>query len=97
MATLSDFLTDRTAAGARYAAAIAELRDAYVELAALDLVLMNKRVGYPPPVRTFPGFPPALPQEYRHDVYALNIEEPVNLHTRAEEAAAVKLATFSGG
>ena len=93
MATnLSTLLAERDAAGARYAAAVAELRDAYVELASIDRVLLNRNVGYAAQVRTFHGFPSTLEQPFSHPVYAADVWQRLDFRTDA--VAATKLAAF---
>lgn len=76
MATVSQILTDRATAGARYAAAVVELKAAYVGLAAIDMALGNANVPTPTaqkPVRRFgepvEGTLDALPPELVHPVY----------------------------
>jgi hypothetical protein len=44
MASISEILADRTAAGERYAEAVEELRQAFIDLAAHDRVFANARV-----------------------------------------------------
>jgi L-alanine-DL-glutamate epimerase-like enolase superfamily enzyme len=56
----------RDAAGARYLAAIAEMRAAAVELASLDLAAREHGC----PVPTFPCPPEALPVQLRHERFA---------------------------
>lgn len=69
---LSELKTARTTAGARYAAALAELRESLVDLAALDAALTNANVN--------PGFaesaaygirklPPSL-YDFEHNEFA---------------------------
>lgn len=76
MATITQVLADRGTAGARYAAAIVELKAAYIGLAAIDMALGNSNVPTPAaqkPVRRFgepvEGTLDALPPELVHPVY----------------------------
>ncbi|AFL53992.1 hypothetical protein ABIE78_006381 [Sinorhizobium fredii] len=65
---LEELQTARTAAGARYSAAIAELQDSLIELAAYDVALMNRNVSgrqlglY----QTFHGIADDVPLSLRH-------------------------------
>ena len=43
---LPELIISRDLAGQRYAAAVAELHDALVDLAAIDQALMNANLGY---------------------------------------------------
>lgn len=72
MATISEILAARTAAGARYAAAVTELRAAYVDLAGIDAALGNNTLAGLPagPVQTFRGDADRIPVEFRHPVYS---------------------------
>lgn len=95
MPTLSGFLSARAAAGARYAAAITELQDAYVDLHATDKLLQNDRVRLPAmqlPVRTFHGFPQVLDQAFSHPVFAPDVAR--NLDRLVDQAFQTKLATL---
>ncbi|WOS62168.1 hypothetical protein [Sinorhizobium fredii] len=61
----NDLSTMRAAAGARYAAAVAELQGAYVDLAGIEAAINNGNV----PVRavaTFRGDADRIPHEFRH-------------------------------
>jgi hypothetical protein len=97
MTILTDLLTARDTAGTRYAAAVAELRDSFVDLAAIDVALRNKGVGLPAaqnPPATFSGIPQVLPVEFLHPVYLphRNLYAGANLFQRIEAATASKLA-----
>jgi hypothetical protein len=74
--TLEGLLIQRDTAGARYAAAVQELHDAYVDLAGLDIALANSSVGG----GLVHGFPPdslaALPEILRHQSYATGAALP---------------------
>ncbi|WP_131522928.1 hypothetical protein [Nitrobacter sp. Nb-311A] len=76
MTTKSDMLTSRATAGTRYAAAITELRAAYVDLAALDGALRNKNFGVGDTAAGigasdgFNGRLPEIPLSLRHGTYA---------------------------
>lgn len=96
MATLPQLLTQRAAAGARYAAAVAELHTALVDLAALDATLNNTNVrpaSQPDP--TFHEVPDTLPWPFCHPVYAPRALLP---HWRDEiqVARAVYMASLTG-
>lgn len=76
MPTVAQVIADRATAGARYAAAITELKAAYIGLAAIDMALANSNVPTPfaqKPVRTFfnggPEALDALPPYLTHPVY----------------------------
>jgi hypothetical protein len=49
MTTLSTMLSDRDTAGARYAAALTELRAGWIDLAAYDWAIQNCLVGVASP------------------------------------------------
>jgi hypothetical protein len=70
MASVNDFMSDRTAAGERYAAAVTELREAYVELHAIDLALKSSKVAPHLDVLTFRGDLDQVPVEQRHPQFA---------------------------
>jgi len=77
MPTIAKVLSDRAKAGARYAAAVHELQEAYVALAATDAALSNANVPTPAehkPVRQFAEHPngplDALPAELTHPEFA---------------------------
>lgn len=66
-------LAARDTAGARYAAAVAEFRAAYVDLFAMDLALKNRNVGIGDGIntpRTFSGEFREIPVGARHPDYA---------------------------
>jgi hypothetical protein len=65
-------LTNRDAAGARYAASLTELRAAYIDLAAHDKALLNRHVGSPSQIATFSGTQAqeGVPVGLRHPDYA---------------------------
>src|SRR4051812_13969751 len=71
MTNVSQFQTQRATAGARYAAAVAELHSAWIDLAALDQVLANRNaggVGYT--FQTFKGdVDLRLPVMFNHPLY----------------------------
>lgn len=69
MTALSDFVTARATAGARYAAAVTELHAAYVGLLAYDRAAANVGVLAENPSRTFFAPPDALPLELVHPTY----------------------------
>lgn len=71
MTTVSQYSAQRATAGTRYQNAVAELHDAYVQLAALDAVLDNKRAGgLGIPTQTFKGdVDQRLPEILKHPVY----------------------------
>ncbi|CCE97205.1 hypothetical protein SFHH103_02710 [Sinorhizobium fredii HH103] len=62
MSTLSEL---RTEAGARYAAAVAELREAYIALAGIEAAMNNGNVP-DRAVATFRGDADRIPHELRH-------------------------------
>ena len=68
MSTLAELITHRATAGARYVAAVAELRAAFGDLGAIER-LLEPKVGTTP---TFGG-PRPDPIPLRHPVYAPNI------------------------
>jgi hypothetical protein len=70
--TLDEILETHAAAGARYRNATDELRDSFVELAALDEVLASSRAGFDgaPNVRTFTGMIQNLAQ-FSHPKFAV--------------------------
>ncbi len=93
--TLAELKTARSAAGARYAAAVAELRESLVDLAALDAVLTNGNVN--------PGFgeqrtyglrrmPPHL-GDFEHLEFAPNLG--ANLHDQIRSSLTTYLAGFT--
>lgn len=73
MASLAQLQSYRATAGARYLAAIVELRAAYVELASLEAGLSNRNIGgtgYVAALTTFRGDLDAIPPEMQHPIYA---------------------------
>lgn len=77
MATIAKIISDRAKAGSRYSAALVELQEAYVALAAIDSALSNGNVPTPAeqkPVRQFAehlnGPLDALPVELTHPEFA---------------------------
>jgi hypothetical protein len=72
--SLSTLLADRATAGARYAAAVAELKAAAIDLAAYDRALFNARWGraHSPAAGAFPDSlgPDRLPRELVHVEFA---------------------------
>jgi hypothetical protein len=70
VSTTPELLTHRATAGARYAAAVTELRAAFADLAAIDRLLSNQRVAYGT-LPTFGQHPD--PISFRHPVYAPNV------------------------
>ena len=70
MATVEDLKAQRAAAGARYAAAVAELHDAFVDLAALDRALSNARALGEEQRTFFGGLGADFQSVLRHPVYA---------------------------
>ncbi len=94
MTDLNNILTDRAAAGAAYATALADLRSAYVTLYGIDLALRNAKVGTVTPVRTFIGSFGEIPEQLRHPEFAPGYSGGVVDEARA--AAAQVLAAFNG-
>ncbi|WP_439925585.1 hypothetical protein [Nitrobacter sp. JJSN] len=76
MTTKSAMLASRATAGARYLAAITELRSAYIDLAALEGALRNKNFGVGDTdagigaSAGFNGRLPEIPLAMRHATYA---------------------------
>jgi hypothetical protein len=89
MISLADLLAKREAAGARYAAAVAEFREALVDLAALDGALKGKTVD---DIRSFGNFPDVL--SLRHPVYAA--DESGHLQSEATERRNRYLSELEG-
>jgi hypothetical protein len=68
--TLDELISAQAKAGERYAAAVAELHSAFVDLAAIDGALANGNSGHGEFVHTFG---PVMPQNaglFAHPVYA---------------------------
>lgn len=73
MASLAQLQTYRTTAGARYLAAVEELRSAYIELNSLELALANANIGgsaYVPSLMHFRGDADGIPTEFQHPTFA---------------------------
>ncbi len=68
--TYDELISTQAKAGARYAAAVAELHSAFVELAAIDGALANKHSGHPEVIRTFGPVLPQNPGLFAHPIYA---------------------------
>lgn len=68
MATASSLLESRATSGARYLAAIVELRSAYIELASIDRALGSMSIANPVP--SFRGDFDQIPPELQHPDYA---------------------------
>jgi hypothetical protein len=68
---LEDLRNARAVAGANYSAAVDRLREAYIELAALDMVSANGGIGNDdaPNVRTF-GFLPQNIDRFEHPTFS---------------------------
>lgn len=92
---LSELKSARATAGARYAAAVAELRESLVDLAALDAALTNGNVnpGFGPQ-RTYglPKIPPHL-QDFEHMEFAPNLG--ANLHDQIRASLTNYIAGFT--
>lgn len=58
----------RSVAGARYAAAVAELWASYVDLSSIDAAINNGNIPVPP-VATFRGDADRIPHEFRHPAF----------------------------
>lgn len=89
MSTHSELLIHRDTAGARYAAAVAELRAATIDLAAIESVLVNMNAGRMS-LQTFAGFPSGV--TLRHAKYAPNVGDIWSEDIAA--AGAPKLAAY---
>lgn len=89
MTTINQMLTDRDAAGARYAAALTELRAAMVDLAAMDAALANRHhgLGHNGRPRTFSGEANAVPVAFLHPDYAMDSLGGIKDDVAAQEAA----------
>jgi hypothetical protein len=86
MKTLAEYTTMRDAAGYRYSLAVAELKDSFADLAALDGVLANGNVGggHQP---TFACDRHALQIALKHPVYAPGDSVDLIEETRAKLGA----------
>lgn len=71
MSTTAQLVAARTTAGARYVAAIAELRASYGDLAAIEKLLVTNRVAYTANLQTFGERPDVI--TLRHPTYAPNV------------------------
>lgn len=90
MSTTAELAAHRLTAGARYAAAITEFREARADLDALDRILVNSNVGY---AGTLPSFGPAPDLiRFRHAQFAPNVGG--NFLADTEAAAAVRWAAW---
>jgi hypothetical protein len=87
MSTLPELITHRATAGARYVAALAELRAAFGDLGVIERLLESK-VGT---TATFGG-PRPDPLPLRHPIYAPNVGGSFEDDLRA--AHATRLAAF---
>lgn len=69
---MTTLVQKRNAAGDRYAAALVELRAAFVDLSALDRLLAAPSFGPPPEVVPFrhPTFAPAISGSFTDDIPA---------------------------
>ncbi|GAB5426960.1 MAG: hypothetical protein Devi2KO_04190 [Devosia indica] len=72
MASLAQLQSYRATAGARYLAAIVELRAAYVELSGLEGALINANVGglSDGALQRFRGDADGIPEQLQHPIYA---------------------------
>lgn len=68
----------RQKAGERYAAALAELRDAYIDLYGIDLAMQGL-----PDLRTFRGDFDVIPWELRHPEFASDPRPGILIEVRA--------------
>src|SRR5262245_34346813 len=106
MSTLSQIFSDRDSAGARYLAAVIELRAAYVDLASIEQAMVHPKLvlnGIPPTtgssqlvgVQTFPGGNAAATQAValRHAKYAPDVSG--NLSAEVAAATNTILANFT--
>jgi hypothetical protein len=71
--TLDDLISKQASAGERYAAAVAEFRAAFVELAAIDAALDNGNSGHPEIVRSFGPLLPVNISLFAHPVFAPDV------------------------
>jgi hypothetical protein len=92
---LSELKSARATAGARYAAALAELRESLVDLAALDAALANKNVNpgfLEHATYGLPKIPPHL-AAFEHREFAPNLG--ANLHDQIRASLTTYLAGFT--
>ena len=75
-ATLDEFKKYRRAAGDKYIIAAQALHDAFVDLAALDAVVVNGRVGGDPATASFTGDVHTLPNGLVHPEFCRSIGGP---------------------
>jgi hypothetical protein len=90
-------LTARDTAGARYAAALSELRAAYIDLAAHDKALLNRRFGSPSHIASFNGTQEqdGVPIGLRHPDFAPDGDGA--WHNEVEAQADAYLADLKAG
>lgn len=89
--SVEEFEAKRESAGRRYAAAVAELKEAWAELSALDHLLANRNFGHDAHLRSFVGDMHGLPSVLCHPVYA------PSAGGRWSDRAADRLAHYLGG
>ncbi len=94
MANTDDLLSDRAAAGARYTAAVAELREAYVELAGIEGALRSTTLPTHFDVLSFRGDFDQVPWEQRHPEFAPLAQSGIVEAVRAKVGTIAK--TFNG-
>lgn len=90
---VTELLQRREIAGTRYAKALAELREARIDLAAIDATLESGNSGLPThdrPVRSFHGEADSIPDAWLHPVYAPDGLGSINtaVKTRRDEYTA---------
>ncbi|MDE2466167.1 MAG: hypothetical protein KGO02_20990 [Alphaproteobacteria bacterium] len=94
--TVDELLSARDTAGRRYAAAIAELRAAMVDLSAIEHALDHRDSGLDAmqrPVRTFTGEADAIPASLLHPIYAPEADGGINYEaTIARDGYLTRLA-----
>jgi hypothetical protein len=71
--TLDELKDQQAKAGERYAAAIAELEAAFVDLAAIDAALDNGHSGHPEIVRSFGPLVPINLGLFAHPIFAPDV------------------------
>ena len=90
-----ELITSQAKAGERYAAAVAELHAAFVDLAAIDGALANRNSGHPHQVKTFG---PILPQNLgvlAHPIYA-PVDPSIDWKDHVVAARNALIATLEG-
>jgi uncharacterized SAM-dependent methyltransferase len=89
--TTNDLSQMRAQAGARYAAAVEELRAAYVDLAGIDAAINNGNIAHAN-VATFRGDADRLPHEFRHPEFYPEAGDSLRdaLHARRDELLRLK-------